>query len=258
VSAPPAASASTSVPPRPSSRRNHTQELFEKLADKSLVKVAQFAPPSGRPFGEAFGLTPGRNMEGQLVATLRHLGFDYVFDTQFSADLTIMEEASELLERLQSGGPLPLITSCSSAWMKYMEQFYPDFIENISTCKSPMSMASSLFKTYWADKMKLDPKKILSVAVMCCTAKKFEAARPELEVHGLRTTDIVVTTREMGWMIKSAGIDFVNIRRRNLTSRWACLPGGHDLWCHRRCHGGGHPYRVRTLHGGDARRHRGQ
>ncbi len=192
--------------------KNHTQELFEKLNDKSVIKVAQFAPSVRAAIGEAFGLPVGRNMEGQLVAALKHMGFDYVFDTQFAADLTVMEEGSEFLERVQGNGPLPLITSCSSAWMKYVEQFYPDMVDNISTCKSPMSMASALFKTYWADKMKIDPKKILSVAVMCCTAKKFEAARPELEVDGMRTTDIVVTTREIGWMIKSAGIDFVNIK----------------------------------------------
>ncbi len=192
--------------------KNHTQDLFEKLSDKSLVKVAQFAPSVRAAIGEAFGLAPGRNMEGELIAALRKMGFDYVFDTQFAADLTIMEEGSEFLERIQSGGPLPLITSCSSAWMKYMEQFYPDLIEHISTAKSPMSMASAMFKTYWAEKMKIDPKNILSVAIMCCTAKKYEAARPELEVHGMRATDIVVTTREMGWMIKSAGIDFVNIK----------------------------------------------
>jgi NADP-reducing hydrogenase subunit HndD len=192
--------------------KNHTQELFEKLADKSLIKVAQFAPSVRAAIGEAFSLPPGRNMEGQLIAALRRMGFDYVFDTQFAADLTIMEEGSELLERVQGNGPLPLITSCSSAWMKYMEQFYPDMIPNVSTCKSPMSMASALFKTYWADKMKVDPKKVLSVAIMCCTAKKYEAARPELEVNGLRTTDLVVTTREMAWMIKGAGIDFVNIQ----------------------------------------------
>jgi iron-only hydrogenase group A len=123
-----------------------------------------------------------------------------------------MEEGSEFLERLQSGSLLPLISSCSSAWMKYMEQFYPDLIPNISTCKSPMSMASALIKTYFADKIKADPKKILSVAVMCCTAKKYEAARPELHINGMPATDIVVTTREAAWMIKSAGIDFVNAR----------------------------------------------
>jgi len=122
-----------------------------------------------------------------------------------------MEEASEFLERLQSGGVLPMITSCSSAWMKYLEQFYPDLIDNISTCKSPMSMGSAMIKTYFAEKIDTDPQKIKSVAVMCCTAKKYEAARPELEVNGMRTTDIVATTREIAWMIKSAGIDFINI-----------------------------------------------
>jgi iron-only hydrogenase group A len=192
--------------------KNYTQELFEKLNDPDLITVAQVAPSVRAAIGEAFGLPPGRNMEGQIVAALRRMGFNYIFDTQFSADLTIMEEASEFLERVQSKGPLPLITSCSSAWMKYLEQFYPDLIENISTAKSPMSMASAMIKTYFAEKIKADPKKILSVAVMCCTAKKYEAARPELDVRGMRATDIVVTTRELGWMVKSAGIDFVNIK----------------------------------------------
>ena len=192
--------------------KNYTQDLFEKLNDPDLITVAQVAPSVRAAIGEGFGLPPGRNMEGQIAATLRHMGFNYVFDTQFSADLTIMEEASEFLERVQSKGPLPLITSCSSAWMKYLEQFYPDLIENISTAKSPMSMASAMIKTYFAEKIKVDPKKILSVAFMCCTAKKYEAARPELEVRGMRTTDIVITTRELAWMAKSAGIDFVNIK----------------------------------------------
>ncbi len=191
--------------------KNYTQELFTSLSDSGLVKVAQVAPSVRAAIGEGFGLPPGRNMEGQLAAALRHMGFDYVFDTQFSADLTIMEEASEFLERLQSGGVLPMITSCSSAWMKYMEQFHADLIPNVSTCKSPMSMGSAMIKTYFANKIKTDPEKVLSVAVMCCTAKKYEAARPELRVNGRRTTDIVVTTREMVWMIKSAGIDFLNI-----------------------------------------------
>jgi len=192
--------------------KNYTQDLFEKLNDPDLITVAQVAPSVRAAIGEGFGLAPGRNMEGQIAATLRHMGFNYVFDTQFSADLTIMEEASEFLERVQSKGPLPLITSCSSAWMKYMEQFYPDLIENISTAKSPMSMASAMIKTYFAEKIKVDPKKILSVAFMCCTAKKYEAARPELDVRGMRATDIVITTRELAWMAKSAGIDFVNIK----------------------------------------------
>ncbi|HML74385.1 MAG TPA: NADH-dependent [FeFe] hydrogenase, group A6 [Anaerohalosphaeraceae bacterium] len=192
--------------------KNYTQELFEKLNDPNLIKVAQFAPSVRAAIGEAFGIEAGANMEGQLVAALRKLGFDYVFDTQFSADLTIMEEATEFLERVQNKGKLPMITSCSSAWMKCLEQFYPDLIENVSTCKSPMSMQSAITKTYFAQKLGVDPKKILSVAAMCCTAKKYEAARPELDVNGMRATDISVTTREIAWMIKSAGIDFINLK----------------------------------------------
>jgi iron-only hydrogenase group A len=191
--------------------KNYTQELFEKLNDDSCTKIVQVAPSVRVAIGEAFGLEPGSNMEGQVFASLRKLGFDYVFDTQFAADLTIMEEGSEFLERLQKKENLPLITSCSSAWMKCMEQFYPDLIDNISTAKSPMSMAGALIKTYFADKIDVDPKKVLSVSVMCCTAKKFEAARPELQVNGMDAVDIVITTREIAWMIKSAGIDFLNI-----------------------------------------------
>ena len=190
-----------------------TQDLFEKLSDPSLLKVAQIAPSVRAAIGEAFGIEPGKVMELETVAALRRLGFDYVFDTQFSADLTIMEEASEFLERLGGKGKLPMITSCSSAWMKCMEQFYPDLIENVSTAKSPMSMMSALVKTYFADKIKKDPAKILSVAVMCCTAKKYEAQRPELMVNGMQATDMVVTTREMSWMIKSAGIDLLHIKQ---------------------------------------------
>ncbi len=192
--------------------KNHTQELFEKLNDPDLIKIAQIAPSVRAAIGEAFGLPAGRQMEQETVAALRRLGFDYVFDTQFSADLTIMEEASEFLERLQGKGKLPMITSCSSAWMKCVEQFYPDLLPNVSTCKSPMSMMSAVIKTYFADKIKKDPKKILSVAVMCCTAKKYEAVRPELMVDGLQSTDLVVTTREVAWMMKSAGIDLVHIK----------------------------------------------
>ncbi len=191
--------------------KSYTQELFERLNDKDYITVAQIAPSVRAAIGEAFNLEAGKNLEGELFASLRKLGFDYVFDTQFAADLTIMEEGSEFLERIQNKGPLPMITSCSSAWMKCMEQFYPDLIPNISTCKSPMSMASSLIKTYFAEKINVDPEKIISSAVMCCTAKKYEAARPELQINGTAATDIVVTTREIAWMIKSAGIDFVNI-----------------------------------------------
>lgn len=191
--------------------RNYTQELFQKLDDEEVVTVAQVAPSVRAAIGEGFGLEPGLNMERKIAAALRKIGFDYVFDTQFGADLTIMEEANEFLERLQGNGKLPMITSCSSAWMKYVEHFHPDMLENISTCKSPMSMTSALIKTYFADKIGVDPKRLLSTAVMCCTAKKYEAARPELRVNDMPATDMVVTTREIAWMIKSAGIDFINI-----------------------------------------------
>ncbi len=192
--------------------KNYSRGLFEKLNDKSLIKVAQIAPSVRAAIGEAFGLEPGKNMDLQTVAALKRMGFDYVFDTQFSADLTIMEEASEFLDRVQGKGKLPMITSCSSAWMKCLEQFHPDLIDNVSTCKSPMSMMSALVKTYFAKKIKKDPKDILSVAVMCCTAKKYEAARPELETNGMPSTDMVVTTREIAWMIKSFGIDLLHIK----------------------------------------------
>jgi len=193
--------------------RNYTQELFEALSDENIIKVAQVAPSVRASIGEAFDLEPGTAMEGELAAALRRLGFDYVFDTQFGADLTIMEEASEFLERWQKKENLPMITSCSSAWVKCLEQFYPEYIDNISSCKSPMSMTGALIKTYFADKIERDPRKILSTAVMCCTAKKYESQRPELKVNGNPAVDIVVTTREIAWMIKSAGIDFLHIKK---------------------------------------------
>lgn len=210
--------------------QNHTQELFERLQDEGTIKIAQFAPSVRAAIGEAFGLEPGLSKERETIAVLRRLGFDYVFDTQFTADLTIMEEANEFLERLKGHGKLPMITSCSSAWMKCMEQFYPDLIENVSTCKSPMSMMGALLKTYFADKIQADPGKILSVAVMCCTAKKYEAARPELQVNGKPAVDIVVTTRELAWMIKSAGIDFVNIKGEDFDKPLGISSGGGAIF----------------------------
>ena len=210
--------------------KNYTQELFDKLQDKSLIKIVQFAPSVRASIGEAFGFPPGTSKEKETVAALRKLGFDYVFDTQFGADLTIMEEASELLERLKNNGKLPMITSCSAAWMKFVEQFYPEFLDNISTCKSPMSMLGAMIKTYFAQKMNIDPKKILSVAVMCCTAKKYEAARPELLIEGMPAVDIVITTRELAWMIKSAGIDFVNIEPEEFDEPLGISSGGGAIF----------------------------
>lgn len=191
------------------SEKYYTVELFRELSNSKKLKIVQIAPAVRAAIGEAFGYEPGHNFANQTVAALRKLGFDLVFDTQFSADLTIMEEGYEFLERVTNNGVLPMITSCSPAWIKFAEQFYPELLPNLSTCKSPMSMMSSVLKTYYAKKRDVDPKDILSVAVMPCTAKKYEAQREELQIGGNRLTDIVITTRELAWMIQSAGIDLL-------------------------------------------------
>lgn len=190
---------------------NYTQTLFERLNDPELVKVVHMAPAVRAAVGESFGLAPGQDMTRQTTSALRRLGFDYVFDTQFTADLTIMEEGSEFLARLNDHGKLPMITSCCPGWINALEKFHPDFIENVSTCRSPMSMMSHLLKTRFAEENQIDPAKLLVVSVMPCTAKKSEADRPEHTVAGGRSTDLVITTRELAWMIKSAGIDFINL-----------------------------------------------
>ncbi|MGE4285289.1 MAG: NADH-dependent [FeFe] hydrogenase, group A6 [Phycisphaerae bacterium] len=191
---------------------SNSKEVLEVLGDPTKIKVVNIAPSVRASIGEAFGLPAGTNMEGQIFAALRKLGFDYVFDTNFAADLTIMEEASEFIQRVTTGGKLPMITSCSSGWMKFAEQFYPDLLENISTAKSPMSMAGAIIKSFFAEKIGVAPEDIINVGIMPCTAKKFEAARPELQVDGITSTDFALTTRELAWTIKSAGIDFVNLR----------------------------------------------
>lgn len=170
------------------------------------------------------------NMEHETAAALRRLGFDYVFDTQFSADLTIMEEASEFLEWLEGRGALPMITSCCPGWINTLEIFHPDMIEHVSTCKSPMSMMSNIIKTYFAEKNKVDPSRILSMAVMPCTAKKCEAERPEHSIHGHRSTDLVITTRELAWMIKSAGIDFIDIQGEAFDKPLGMSSGGGTIF----------------------------
>ncbi|MCL2389934.1 MAG: NADH-dependent [FeFe] hydrogenase, group A6 [Endomicrobia bacterium] len=208
----------------------YMDEVFAALNDKSKVKIAQIAPSVRAAIGEYFGIKPGKNWEKETVAALRKLGFDYVFDTQFTADLTIIEEASEFLDRLKNGGVLPMITSCSSAWMKAMEQFYQDLIPNVSTCRSPMSMLSSITKTYFAQKMNIDPKNIVNVAFMCCVAKKYEAQRPELMIDGMQMTDYALTTRELGKMIKSAGIDFPDIKGEEFDSPLGMSSGAGTIF----------------------------
>ncbi len=210
--------------------KSYIQETFELLNDKSKVKVAQIAPSVRAAIGEYFGIKPGKNWEKETAAALRKLGFDYVFDTQFTADLTIMEEASEFLERVKGNGALPMITSCSSAWMKAMEQFYPDLIPNVSTCRSPMSMMSSIIKTYFAEKIKVDPKNIASIAFMCCVAKKYEAQRPELMIDGMQMTDYALTTRELGWMLKSAGINLPELKGEEFDSPLGMSSGAGTIF----------------------------
>jgi NADP-reducing hydrogenase subunit HndD len=153
----------------------------------------------------------GTRVTGKMVAALRRLGFDRIFDTDFAADLTIMEEGTELLGRLKNGGKLPMITSCSPGWIKYCEHNYPEFLDNLSTCKSPHEMMGAVVKSYYAEKNNIDAGNIFVVSVMPCTAKKFEAARPELSATGYPDVDVVLTTRELAKMIKQAGIEFVNL-----------------------------------------------
>lgn len=189
--------------------RDGTDAVWKALADPNKHVVVQTAPAIRATIGEGFGLPVGMPTTGKLVTALRRLGFDKVFDTNFGADLTIIEEAHEFMNRLETGERLPLLTSCSPGWVNFLEKFYPELIPHASTCRSPMAMMSSLLKTYYAEKMDIAPEDIFVVAVMPCTAKKFEAHRPELRAkNGAPDTDAVLTTRELVWMIKNYGINY--------------------------------------------------
>ena len=173
--------------------------------------VVQVAPAVRAGIGEEFGMPIGTRATGKLVAALKRLGFDKTFDTDTGADLTIMEEGTELLDRIKNGGKLPMITSCSPGWIKYCEHHYPEFLDNLSTCKSPHEMFGAIIKSYYAKESEIDPSKIFVVSVMPCTAKKYEAQREEMKGTGYRDVDAVLTVRELGKMIRQAGIDFVNL-----------------------------------------------
>ncbi len=190
------------------SEKDSTKEVFEAIADPEKHVVVQAAPAVRAALGEAFGMPIGTDVEGKLAAALRRLGFDKVFDTNFSADLTIMEEANEFLDRVQNGGKLPLITSCSPGWVKYCEHYFPEMTENLSSCKSPQQMFGAITKTYYAEKMGIDPKNIVCVSVMPCTAKKFEIGRDDQSAAGVPDVDYAITTRELARMIERAGIQF--------------------------------------------------
>lgn len=193
------------------SEKDYTDEVFAVLADPSKHVIVQTAPAVRAGLGEAFGLPMGTNVEGKMVAALRRLGFDKVFDTDFAADLTIMEEANELIDRIQNNGVLPLITSCSPGWIKYCEHYFPDMTENLSSCKSPQQMFGATIKTYYAEKMGIDPKDIIVVSVMPCTAKKFEIGRDDQAAAGVPDVDLSITVREFGRMIERAGINFLSL-----------------------------------------------
>ncbi|WFD10684.1 NADH-dependent [FeFe] hydrogenase, group A6 [Tepidibacter hydrothermalis] len=188
--------------------KTEIEKVWDVIEDKSKHVLVQTAPAVRAALGEEFGLPIGTRVTGKMVSSLKRLGFDKVFDTNFAADLTIMEEGHELLNRIQNGGTLPMITSCSPGWVRYCEFYYPEIIDNLSTCKSPHQMMGAILKSYYAKINNIDPKDIYVVSVMPCTSKKTESARKEMTVNGLRDVDAVLTTRELGKMIKEARIEF--------------------------------------------------
>ncbi|MDO4488654.1 MAG: NADH-dependent [FeFe] hydrogenase, group A6 [Eubacteriales bacterium] len=188
--------------------KDFTDKVFAEIADPDKFVVVQTAPAVRAGLGEEFGYPIGTDVEGKMAAALRRLGFDKVFDTDFSADLTIMEEGTEFIHRVQNGGVLPMITSCSPGWIKYCEYYYPEFIPNLSSCKSPQQMFGAVTKTYLAEKLGIDKEKIVCVSVMPCTAKKFEIGRDDQAAAGVPDVDISITTRELARMIRKARINF--------------------------------------------------
>ena len=191
--------------------KDDTAKVLEAINDPEKFVVVHTAPSIRVTLGECFGMHIGTNVQGKMVAALRRLGFDKVFDTDFGADLTIVEEANEFLGRVQNGGVLPMITSCSPGWIKYCEHYYPDMLDHLSTCKSPQQMSGAIIKTWYAEKMGIDPKDIVVVGIMPCTAKMFETKRNDQAASGYPDVDYSLTTRELGRMIESAGIYFKHL-----------------------------------------------
>lgn len=213
--------------------RDDTEKVWAALDDPTRHVVVQTAPSVRAALGEEFGLPIGTNVQGKMVAALRRLGFDGVFDTDFAADMTIMEEAHEFLERVKNGGKLPLITSCSPGWVKYCETFHPDFIPNLSSCKSPQQMFGALSKTYYAEKMGLDPRNIYCVSVMPCTAKKFEIGRPDQSAagEGIPDVDVAITTRELARMIHRSGLRFLDLPDEDFDPAMGQATGAGHIFC---------------------------
>ncbi len=195
--------------------KDDTDKVWAALANKDLHVVVQTAPAVRVALGEEFGMPIGSRVTSNMIASLRRLGFAKIFDTDTAADLTIMGEGTELLNRIKNGGKLPLITSCSPGWIKFCEHNFPEFLDNLSSCKSPHEMFGAVLKSYYAEKMGIDPAKIFVVSIMPCTAKKFESQRPELASTGYPDVDVVLTTRELARMIREAGIDFTELPERH-------------------------------------------
>jgi iron-only hydrogenase group A len=218
------------------SERDQIDEVWAALEDRSKVVVVQTAPAIRAALGECFGLPPGTLVTGKMVAALKRLGFHAVFDTNFAADLTILEEGTELLTRLKAAlvdrqpVALPMFTSCSPGWIQYAEAFYPELLPNVSSCKSPQQMFGAVAKTYYADKIGKRAEDIVVVSIMSCTAKKFEAARPEMVSSGVRDVDVVLTTRELGRMIQQSGIDFVSLPDEPMDSPLGISTGAADIF----------------------------
>ncbi len=205
--------------------KDDTEKVWNALYDENLHVIVQIAPAVRVSIGEEFGFKPGTKVTGKVVASLRRLGFDKVFDTDFTADLTIIEEGNELIHRIKNTGTLPMITSCSPGWINYIEGFDPQLLDHLSTCKSPQQMFGALSKTYYAEKMDIDPSQVFTVSIMPCTAKKYEAERKEMSSYGYKDVDAVLTTRELARMIKSASIDFINIDAEDFDTPFGITTG---------------------------------
>ena len=212
------------------SEKDFTNQVFAAIADETKHVIVQTAPAVRAGLGEEFGYPIGTNVEGKMVAALRRLGFEKVFDTDWGADLTIMEEATEFVDRFQNGGTLPLITSCSPGWVKYCEHYFPEMTENLSSCKSPHQMQGAVIKTYYAEKMGIDPKDIVVVSIMPCTAKKYECQRDDESAAGVPDVDYVLTTRELARMIRRAGLKFTALPDEDFDNPLGVSSGAGDIF----------------------------
>ena len=212
------------------SEKDFTDQVFAAIADESKYVIVQTAPAVRAGLGEEFGYPIGTNVEGKMVATLRRLGFDNVFDTDWGADLTIMEEATEFVERFTKGGKLPLITSCSPGWVKYCEHYFPEMTDNLSSCKSPHQMLGAVAKTYYAEKIGKKPEDIVVVSIMPCTAKKYECQRDDQAAAGVPDVDYVLTTRELARMIRRAGLKFTALPDEDFDNPLGLSAGAGDIF----------------------------